>query len=354
MIGHAKKVNWFVQVWIRPSSLVWMLVSLQVVMMSELAHSFQENVGSEIVLEEIVEVIDSNGPEKIIVPSLVGKVKEGAIFSISSSGLIVGSIIEKSDDSIASGTVMAQTPLAGSGVDIDSPVDITVSSGASTVKSVLPGGTGGKTGAEESIHLKWMETPLGEVLSEVESSSGIKFKASAKTKEQSVTTEFYAQNWTDAIRRLLKGYSVMEVTNGQGELVKVLIMSDTPEDRLKTQSASKNGRKGYQNKTRRNNGTSSRVDPHNLSRMKKKLKLSRSVSQALYVKLKKIETWPKENVLPSSMYGDSELKDFLSLNGIERAEDLKDTSKLTRLKRAARKQMLIMKKRARASDIELE
>ena len=106
--------------------------------------------------------------------------------------------------------------------------------------------------------------------------------------------------------------------------------------------STKNGKKGGQS------------DSKNLTRMKKKLKLSRSVSKSLYTKLKEIKSWPADKKLSSSMYRDSDLKDFFSLNGIESKKDLKDISKVNRIKRAARKQMLIMKKRARASDIELE
>jgi hypothetical protein len=139
----------------------------------------------------------------------------------------------------------------------------------------------------------------------------------------------------------------MEVSNSEGDLVKVWIISSAGAGETGG-GRSINGRKSGRNKT------SGGSDASNLSRMKKKLKLSRSVSKKLYTKLKEIKSWPADKKLPSSMYRDSDLKDFFSLNGIESKKDLNDISKINRIRRAARKQMLIMKKRARASDIELE
>ena len=240
------------------------------------------------------------------------------------------------------------------GVETDDTADLIITAGSEIEDQPFNDKITQKSVGGKPITLKWQDKTLGEILEEIESSSGIRFKASAKVKSESISTQIFASNWSDVVRKLLKGYSIMEVTNRKGELVKVLIMSDTGEDRLQSERTGKRERNIDRESGKRHNRTPGRLDADNLSRMKKKLKLSRSVSKALYSELKEIESWPNEKALPSSMFSSSNLQDFLSLNGIDSAEDLKNTSKTTRLKRAARKQMLIMKKRARASDIELE
>ena len=308
--------------------------------------------GSKMQLEGIVELLVSDGPAKIVVPNLIGKAEDSALFSIGKSGLMIGRITEKSDNTIVAGNVIGQAPVAGSKLETDGTVDLIISSGPQNGDQPFNNKTIQKSYRDQPINLRWKDKTLGEILEEVELASGIKFKASASVKEESITTQLYAATWTNVVRKLLKNYSTMEVSNSNGDLVKVWIMSGSAGD-----ISGKTGRVG-RNADRRKFGSKNkrvgRLDPSNLSRMKKKLKLSRSVSKALYTKLKEIKAWPAEKKLPSSMYRDSDLKDFLSLNGIESARDLNDTSKINRLKRAARKQMLIMKKRARASDIELE
>jgi hypothetical protein len=275
------------------------------------------------------------GPKEIILPEFTSMMLDSAEHELKRLG---ASVINE----------------AGRQSETDGTVDLIVSSGSEKEGQLFNNKTIQKSVKGKPITLKWQDKALGEILKEIESSSGIKFKASAKVKSESITTEISASNWSDAVRKLLKGYSIMEVTNRKGELVKVLIMADTGDDPLKSDRTGRRGRNIDRENSKGYNRTPGRLDADNLSRMKKKLKLSRSVSKALYSKLKKIESWPNEKALPSSMNRDSDLKDFLSLNGIGTADDLKDTSKITRLKRAARKQMLIMKKRARASDIELE
>ena len=302
----------------RPTCLAWLFVCLQVGVIAGWAHA-------------------SEGPREIILPDF--------------TGMMLGSA-EHTEKGLGMGTHLI-SPVAGTEVDSDDTVDLIISFASEKEDQPFNSNTNQESVDGKPITLTWQDKTLGEILEEVESSSGVKFKASAKVKSESISTKILASNWTDAIRKLLKGYSIMEVTNRKGDLVKVLIMSDTGDAQLKSDRTGRRGR-NFDQENKGYNRTSGRLDADNLSRMKKKLKLSRSVSKALYSKLKEIVSWPNEKALPSSMYSNANLEDFLSLNGIEFAEDLKETSKITRLKRAARKQMLIMKKRARASDIELE
>jgi hypothetical protein len=303
--------------------------------------------GSKVSPEEVVELVVSDGPARNIVPDLIGQPKESAILSINKAGLMIGRITEKSDDNIAPGSVIGQAPISGTKLETDGTVDLIISSQPQNGNIPLSNKTFQKSGKGTPISLKWKNKKLGEILKELQASSGIKFKAPSSVKSESVTTQVYAATWSDAVRKLLKQYSTMEVSNSEGDLVKVWIISSAGAGKTGA-GRSINGRKSGRNKT------SGGSDASNLSRMKKKLKLSRSVSKKLYTKLKEIKSWPADKKLPSSMYRDSDLKDFFSLNGIESKKDLNDISKINRIRRAARKQMLIMKKRARASDIELE
>jgi len=92
-----------------------------------------------------------------------------------------------------------------------------------------------------------------------------------------------------------------------------------------------------------------RVTPNKLVEKKERENGEHPDSQVLYVKLMNIKTWPSNRPMPSTIYDDGELKSFLSANGIRSANDLKDAEKINQLKRAARKQLLLIKMRARAS-----
>ena len=91
-----------------------------------------------------------------------------------------------------------------------------------------------------------------------------------------------------------------------------------------------------------------------MTKKKHKTEIKKTLSKVLYAKLNDIKTWPADQPLPLSIYNDSDLKAFLIANGIASKKDLEQSKKIKNLKRAARKQLLIMKKRARVNDIALD
>lgn len=74
----------------------------------------------------------STGPQQVSVPNLVGMTQSSATTKLSDSGLRVGNVTQQESDQ-SEGTVIAQSVDAGTDVDPDTVVDITVSSGKKQV-----------------------------------------------------------------------------------------------------------------------------------------------------------------------------------------------------------------------------
>ena len=74
----------------------------------------------------------STGPQQVSVPNLVGMTQSSATTKLSDSGLRVGNVTQQESDQ-SEGTVIAQSVDAGTDVDPDTAVDITVSSGKKQV-----------------------------------------------------------------------------------------------------------------------------------------------------------------------------------------------------------------------------
>ena len=81
---------------------------------------------------EQIKVFISSGPELVAVPNVVGLSRESAEVRVADAGLAPGQITEQQSDQ-PEGEVLAQDPGAGSEVERDTTVDLTVSTGVQTV-----------------------------------------------------------------------------------------------------------------------------------------------------------------------------------------------------------------------------
>ncbi len=87
----------------------------------------------------------------IAVPNVVGSTQATAAATIAAAGLLVGAVSQQSSTSIAAGSVISESPVAGTAVSAGSAVSLLISSGAGTYSqtitfgpapSVLVGGAG--------------------------------------------------------------------------------------------------------------------------------------------------------------------------------------------------------------------
>lgn len=76
----------------------------------------------------------SKGPERVAVPSLIGKSQQEAENLLKESGLEVGALSTRFDKTVEAGTVLDQTPNSGQRVDRGSSVDLVVSGGKALVR----------------------------------------------------------------------------------------------------------------------------------------------------------------------------------------------------------------------------
>ncbi len=90
------------------------------------------------------------------VPDVVGLARAAAEAAITGAGLVVGTVTQRSSDTVPAGNVISQDPAAGTGVLRGSAVSLVVSSG--------PGGTGGDTETillPGNVPLELVKVPAG-------------------------------------------------------------------------------------------------------------------------------------------------------------------------------------------------
>ncbi|MGR8932359.1 MAG: PKD domain-containing protein, partial [Gammaproteobacteria bacterium] len=79
--------------------------------------------------DSAVDLVVSSGPAKATVPAVVGSTQAVAEAAIVAAKLALGTVSPQSNDTVPAGTVISQSPVAGTLVNIGSAVDIVVSSG---------------------------------------------------------------------------------------------------------------------------------------------------------------------------------------------------------------------------------
>jgi DNA-binding beta-propeller fold protein YncE len=86
-----------------------------------------------------VDMVISTG---IAVPNVVGQTQAAATSAITGAGLVLGTVTQQSSSSVASGSVISESPTAGTGVASGSTVNLVVSSGDPSPSSGAGGGGG--------------------------------------------------------------------------------------------------------------------------------------------------------------------------------------------------------------------
>jgi hypothetical protein len=80
----------------------------------------------------------SSGPAQVTVPNVVGLTQAAATTAITGAGLTLGTVTTQSSPTVASGSVISETPIAGASVSSGSTVNLVVSSGPALVAAATP------------------------------------------------------------------------------------------------------------------------------------------------------------------------------------------------------------------------
>jgi beta-lactam-binding protein with PASTA domain/sugar lactone lactonase YvrE len=76
-----------------------------------------------------VNLVVSSGPPQVAVPNVVGNTQAAATTAITGAGLVVGTVMTASSTTVPSGSVISETPAAGTSVNGGTSVNLIVSSG---------------------------------------------------------------------------------------------------------------------------------------------------------------------------------------------------------------------------------
>ena len=88
--------------------------------------------GTSVTAGSSVNLTVSSGPAQVLVPNVVGLTQAAATTSITGAGLKVGTVSTASSSTVPSGSVISESPLAGTPVAAGSSVNLTVSTGPAT------------------------------------------------------------------------------------------------------------------------------------------------------------------------------------------------------------------------------
>ncbi|HTS11528.1 MAG TPA: FG-GAP-like repeat-containing protein [Candidatus Limnocylindrales bacterium] len=110
-------------------------------------------------------------PQQVTVPNVVGDAEAAATTAITSAGLVVGNVTHSSSNTVPSGDVISQNPLAGTQAGSGSAVDLVISTGPPVVPhvvsfSVLFGAQSYNVTGSSRVHLPWQITGIRVVFSE--------------------------------------------------------------------------------------------------------------------------------------------------------------------------------------------
>src|SRR5207302_756551 len=89
--------------------------------------------GTSVANGSAVNLVVSSGPAQVAVPNVVGQTQAAATSAISGAGLTVGTVTMQSSTTVASGSVISESPTAGTMVAVGSAVSLVVSSGPAQV-----------------------------------------------------------------------------------------------------------------------------------------------------------------------------------------------------------------------------
>ena len=93
--------------------------------------------GSSVTSGSAVNLVVSSGAPQGAVPNVIGDTQASATSAITSAGLKVGTVNQQPSSTVAVGSVISETPAAGTDVAIGSLVNLVISSGAAQVSCSL-------------------------------------------------------------------------------------------------------------------------------------------------------------------------------------------------------------------------
>ncbi|HEY7961602.1 MAG TPA: Stk1 family PASTA domain-containing Ser/Thr kinase [Solirubrobacteraceae bacterium] len=89
--------------------------------------------GTEVQVGSAVTVAVSSGPARVVVPDLTGSTRAAATATLANAGLKVGSVTQQISTSQAPGTVLSQSPAAGTSLNPDQSVDLVLAQASKEV-----------------------------------------------------------------------------------------------------------------------------------------------------------------------------------------------------------------------------
>ncbi len=85
--------------------------------------------GTSVNVGSAVNLVVSTGPAQVAVPNVVGDTQAAAATTITTAGLVLGTVTTQSSNTVTAGNVISESPVAGTSVNAGSAVNLVVSSG---------------------------------------------------------------------------------------------------------------------------------------------------------------------------------------------------------------------------------
>ncbi len=171
----------------------------------------------------------------------------------------------------------------------------------------------------EGASIKARDEPLTKVLLRLEKASGIRFIISDSLLEENISANIQGSGWTEVAQRLLDGFNIVGLTDGDNKLIKVFLLS-------------------------RKTGYVAIAEPVPTRKIKRPLKKSEIVLTV--AQLRKLVKGPFRSPLPVEFFNDPGYRGILSRYGIESRKDMESVTKAMRVRAEARRQLRILNKKS--------
>jgi len=198
-----------------------------------------------------------------------------------------------------------------------------------------PAGNGGPALVlfnKSGVQIKASGVPLGELLQYVEAASGIQFDVPDKLAGEMVSVDLRAKNWQDALAELLEDKSRLDVWDARNRLTSVRLLGN------------REWGTGSAPQTAAPAAITARVQPGAAPSQNTAAGTDLNKEQ-----LSQISKGPYRSPLSEELYRNLTLRPFLEKFGIQSEADLKDTRKAMRVRREARKQLRLIRKKEAAA-----
>ncbi|MFQ5444871.1 MAG: hypothetical protein ACE5EK_09670 [Nitrospinales bacterium] len=168
------------------------------------------------------------------------------------------------------------------------------------------------------VTLRAQNELLADVLHKIQAESGIRFKLSSSLEGERISGKVQGQNWPEAVKQFLEGYSLVEIRDDRGKLTEVFLLGKNTEGGFK--------------------------ESEKVAGSIRKLPMSKEEMLLSKNQLRELAKGPFRSPIPAHFSHDAGYREFFAWYETQSPGDLNDVLHAMRIRVEARRQLKILQK----------